>query len=115
LAVGIGRAPIDDQTREEATVISACATEYLFLENIALKLVLEHREVPNWQKLLNHLLAEKEIRAEVRLNFKCGGDRSVEIRRSNSFRALLDHHCRRCANHDGATLPFRGVVLLLSP
>jgi hypothetical protein len=51
----------------------------------------------------------------VRLNFKCGGDRSVEIRRSNSFRALLDHHCRRCANHDGATLPFRGVVLLLSP
>lgn len=115
MAVGIGRAPIDDQTREEATVISACATEYLFLENIALKLVLEHREVPNWQKLLNHLLAEKEIRAEVRLNFKCGGDRSVEIRRSNSFRALLDHHCRRCANHDGATLPFRGVVLLLSP
>jgi hypothetical protein len=44
-------------------------TEYLFLENIALKLVLEHREVPNWQKLLDHLLADKEMLAGVRLNF----------------------------------------------
>jgi hypothetical protein len=35
-----------------ATVLQA--TEYLFLENIALKLVLEHRAVPNWQKLLDH-------------------------------------------------------------
>jgi hypothetical protein len=46
------------------------ATEYLFLENIALKLVLEHREVPNWQKLLEHLLADKEILAGVRLKFR---------------------------------------------
>jgi hypothetical protein len=46
------------------------ATEYLFLENIALKLVLEHREVPNWQKLLDHLLADKEMLAGVRLKFR---------------------------------------------
>jgi hypothetical protein len=46
------------------------ATEYLFLENIALKLVLEHREVPNWQKLLEHLLADKEMLAGVRLKFR---------------------------------------------
>jgi hypothetical protein len=51
-----------------ATVLRA--TEYLFLENIALKLVLEHREVPKWQKLLDHLLADKEMLAGVRLKFR---------------------------------------------
>ena len=45
------------------------ATEYLFLENIALKLVLEHREAANWQKLANRLLADEEIMAGVRLKF----------------------------------------------
>ncbi len=44
-------------------------TEYLFLENIALKLVLEHRAVPNWQKLLEHLLGDKEMLAGVHLKF----------------------------------------------
>jgi len=40
-------------TKQEKQRLSAVlrATEYLFLENIALKLVLEHREVQNWQKL----------------------------------------------------------------
>jgi len=51
-----------------STVIRA--TEYLFLENIALKLVLEHRAVPNWQKLLERLLSDKEILAGVRLKFR---------------------------------------------
>jgi hypothetical protein len=45
------------------------ATEYLFVENLALKLVLEHRDVPNWQKLVDRLLADKEILAGVRLKF----------------------------------------------
>jgi hypothetical protein len=45
------------------------ATEYMFLENIALKLVLEHRAVPNWQKLVDHLLSDKEMLAGVRLKF----------------------------------------------
>jgi hypothetical protein len=45
------------------------ATEYLFLENIALKLVLEHRQVPSWQKLADRLLRDKEIMAGVRLKF----------------------------------------------
>ena len=45
-------------------------TEYLFLENIALKLVLEHREVPNWQKLVDRLLDDKEMLAGVRLKFR---------------------------------------------
>lgn len=59
-------------TKKEKQRLSAVlrATEYLFLENIALKLVLEHREVPNWQKLLERLLADKEILAGVRLKFK---------------------------------------------
>ena len=58
-------------TKEEKKRLSAVlrATEYLFLENMALKLVLEHREVPNWQKLLDHLLADKEMLAGVRLKF----------------------------------------------
>ncbi len=51
-----------------STVIRA--TEYLFLENIALKLVLEHRAVPNWQRLLERLLDDKEMLAGVRLKFR---------------------------------------------
>ena len=50
------------------------ATEYLFLENIALKLVLEHRAVANWQKLADHLLNDKEMLA--------GG--ALEVQRSPS-------------------------------
>ena len=46
------------------------AAEYLFLENIALKLVLEHRQVANWQKLLDHLIGDKEMLAGVRLKFR---------------------------------------------
>ena len=58
-------------TKDEKKRLSAVlrATEYLFLENIALKLVLEHREVSNWQKLLEHLLSDKEMLADVRLRF----------------------------------------------
>jgi hypothetical protein len=59
-------------TREERKRISAVvrATEYLFLENIALKLVLEHRAVLNWQKLLARLMTDKEIMAGVHLKFQ---------------------------------------------
>jgi hypothetical protein len=63
------------------------ATEYLFLENIALKLVLEHREVPNWQKLLDHLLADKEMLAGVRLKFR---DVYKEIEGSADASGALD-------------------------
>jgi hypothetical protein len=63
------------------------ATEYLFLENIALKLVLEHREVPNWQKLLDRLLDDKEILAGVRLKFR---DVYEEIEASEDPSAALE-------------------------
>lgn len=63
------------------------ATEYLFLENLALKLVLEHRAVPNWQKLLDHILADKEILAGVRLKFN---DLFREIERSSDPSAALE-------------------------
>jgi len=58
-------------TNEEKRRLSAVlrATEYLFLENLALKLVLEHREVANWRKLLDHLLSDKEMLAGVHLKF----------------------------------------------
>jgi hypothetical protein len=44
-----------------------------------LKLVLEHREVANWQKLSDRLLADKEILAGVRLKFR-DIDREIEGR-----------------------------------
>jgi hypothetical protein len=59
-------------TKQEKKRLSAVlrATEYLFLENIALKLVLEHREFANWQKLLERLVTDKEMLAGVRLKFR---------------------------------------------
>ena len=68
-------------TKQEKKRLAAVlrATEYLFLENIALKLVLGHRAVPNWQKLLEHLLANREMMAGLRLKFS---DLSHEIERS---------------------------------
>lgn len=59
-------------TKEEKKRLTAVirATEYLFLENVALKLVMEHRAVANWQKLLDRLLSDKEIMAGVRLQFR---------------------------------------------
>lgn len=57
------------------------------MENIALKLVLEHRGVPNWQKLLEHLLADKEMLAGVRLKFR---DLYAEIEGSADPSAALD-------------------------
>jgi len=63
------------------------ATEFLFLENIALKLVLEHREVANWQKLLDRLLADKEILAGVQLKFR---DVYEEIEGSQDPSAALE-------------------------
>jgi len=59
----------------------------LFLENIALKLVLEHRAVPSWQKLLDHLLADKEILAGVRLKFS---DLYREIEGSANLSSVLE-------------------------
>ena len=56
----------DDKKRLTAVIQAA---ECLFLENIALKLVLEYRSVPNWKKLLDRLLSDKEILAGVHLKF----------------------------------------------
>jgi len=76
-------------TKQEKKRLSSVlrATEYLFLENIALKLMLEHREVPNWQKLLDRLLADKEMLAGVRLKFR---DVYDEIEGSADPSAALD-------------------------
>jgi phytanoyl-CoA dioxygenase PhyH len=76
-------------TKDEKKRLSAVirTTEYLFLENIALKLVLEHRAVPNWQKLLERLLSDKEILAGVRLKFR---DLYEELERSADPSNALD-------------------------
>jgi len=76
-------------TSEEKKRLSAVlrATEYLFLENIALKVLLEHRQVPNWQKLLDHLVSDKEIMAGVGLKF---GDLYRELEASKDPSSVLD-------------------------
>jgi hypothetical protein len=76
-------------TKQEKTRLFAVlrATEYLFLENIALKLVLEHRNVENWQKLLERLVADREMLAGVRL--KCR-DVYQEIEGSTDPSAALE-------------------------
>jgi hypothetical protein len=58
-------------TRNERKHVSELvrSTEYLLRENLALKLVLEHRQVSGWRKLLDKLLADKEILAGVHLRF----------------------------------------------
>lgn len=59
-------------TAQERKRLSALlrTTEFLFLENIALKLVLDHRQVPHWQKLVDRLLDDEEMLAGVRLKFR---------------------------------------------
>jgi hypothetical protein len=63
------------------------ATEFLFLKNIALKLLLEHRQVANWQKLLDHLVSDKEIMAGVGLKFS---DLYRELEESKDPSSVLD-------------------------
>src|ERR1700687_950701 len=46
---------------------------------------------------------------------RLNGSKSMVKEGGSSCHALLDHHSRRRANHDGATLPFRSAVLLLPP
>ena len=62
-------------------------TEFLFLENMALKLVLDYRGVANWQKLVDHLLADKEMLGGVRLTFR---DLYREIEKSTDPSAALE-------------------------
>lgn len=74
-----------EEKKRLAAVIRA--TEYLFLENISLKLVLEHRAVPNWQTLLDRLLADKEMLAGVRLKFR---DLYQELEKSEDPSSALE-------------------------
>jgi len=75
----------DDEKKRLSIVLHA--TEYLFLENMALKLVLEHRGVANWQKLVDHLLSDKEMLGGVRLTFR---DLYREIEESSNPTAALE-------------------------
>jgi hypothetical protein len=76
-------------TAQERKRVSALlrTTEYLFLENLALKLVLDHREVPQWQKLVDRLLDDEEILAGVRLKFR---DIHHEMERSSDPTTALE-------------------------
>lgn len=58
-------------TKEERDRVNALvqAAECLLLENVALKLVMEHRAVSNWQKLVNKLMEDEELMSGVHLRF----------------------------------------------
>jgi hypothetical protein len=58
-------------TKEERKRVVAIieAAECLFLENLALKLLLEHRGVQNWQRLLDRLVQDEELMDGVHLKF----------------------------------------------
>ncbi len=75
----------EDEKKRLSAVLHA--TEYLFLENMALKLVLEHRGVANWQKLVDHLISDKEMLGGVRLTFR---DLYGEIEKSSDPTAALE-------------------------
>lgn len=74
-----------DERKRVAALIEAA--ECLFLENLALKLVLEYREVPNWQKLLNKLMEDEELMSGVRLKFS---DLYEKLERVPNAEAALD-------------------------
>ena len=74
------------------------ATEYMFHENLALKLILEYREVQNWQKLLSRMMEDKEIKAGVHLRFR---DIYRELKRSDDPTDALQYAA------SGLPSPFR--------
>lgn len=59
-------------TRDERKRLTAVleAAECLYLENIALKIVLEHRAVANWQKLVDKLTSDPEMLEGIHLKFR---------------------------------------------
>lgn len=57
-----------DERKRFGAIIEAA--ECLYLENIALKIVLEHREVSNWQKLVDRVMDDPEILAGIHLKFQ---------------------------------------------
>lgn len=87
------------------------ATEYLFVENLALKLVLEHRGVKDWQRLADRLIADKEILAGVRLKFS---DIYRQIERSDNPSAVLENWLREipAAKKAALTYTIRGFQTL---
>jgi hypothetical protein len=76
-------------TKEERKRVAALmeAAECLLLENLALKLVLEHRAVPNWQKLVNKLMEDEDLMSGVRLRFS---DLYEKLERAPDAEAALD-------------------------
>ncbi|HET9697673.1 MAG TPA: hypothetical protein VFP40_12455 [Terriglobales bacterium] len=76
-------------TKTERKRVSAIirATEYLFLENLALKLVLDNREVKNWPMLVERIIKDPELLAGVHLKF---ADLYKELERSENPEKAMD-------------------------
>ncbi len=58
------------KTERERVAALLSTTEYLFLENLALKLLLEHRGITHWRRLADKLMSDKELLAGVHLDFQ---------------------------------------------
>jgi hypothetical protein len=58
------------QRRAQAFAALIEAADCLYLENVALKIVLEHRALANWQKLVNKLMSAPEMLAGIHLKFR---------------------------------------------
>ncbi len=71
LCIGVCRVHIHSVAKSERKRVSGLirAAEYLFLENLALKLILDHREVKNWPLLLDRIMHDREMLAGVHLKF----------------------------------------------
>jgi len=76
-------------TKEERKRVAALieAAECLFLENLALKLVMEYRAVPQWEKLVKKLMEDEELMGGVRLRF---ADLYGNLERAPDAAAALD-------------------------
>jgi len=84
-----GSVPAHDRRREQAQGTVVRATESLFLENMALKLVLEHRVVPNCKSYWRDSCRTRDA-AGVRLRFRHPHDAIEQSANpSNALEALL--------------------------
>jgi hypothetical protein len=74
-----------NERKRVAALVSAA--EYLLIENPALKFILDHRGVPNWPKLPEKTVADKELPSGIHLRFR---DVYSQLAKSEEVSEVLD-------------------------
>ena len=88
----------EDEKKRLSAVLHA--TEYLFLENMALKLVLEHRGIANWQKLVDHLISDKDVLVDQPQQMVFGNwIVQTEVVEQRLTPGVVSHHDQQASNH----------------